>query len=73
MFLALKYFCTLVINNLKVSKTIAFTRPSERVRINLTWGITLRQNYLDITQRSLFLEMIIHPIASADSVVSLYS
>ena len=35
MFLALKYFCTLVINSLKVSKTIAFTRPSERVRINL--------------------------------------
>lgn len=38
----------------------------------VTWGITLRQSYLDITQRSLFLEMILYPIASVDSMVSLY-
>jgi len=38
----------------------------------VTWGITLRQSYLDITQRNLFLEMILYPIASADSMVSLY-
>ena len=49
MFLALKYFCTLVINNLKVSKTIAFTRPSERVRINLrNWKIcTMKTTSID--------------------------
>ena len=40
MFLGLKYFCTLAINKLKVSKTITFTRLSEGGRINLrNWKI----------------------------------
>lgn len=49
MFLALKYFCTLAISKLKVSKTIAFTRPSERVRINLrNWKIcTMKTTSID--------------------------
>ena len=49
MFLALKYFCTLAINNLKVSKTIAFTRPSERVIIYLrNWNInTMKTTSID--------------------------
>ena len=49
MFLGPKYFCTLAINKLKVSKTIAFTRPSEGVRINLrNWKIcTIKTTSID--------------------------